>query len=113
VYQYRAMVVAVHDGDTYTLDIDLGLEVWLRGQKLRLAHANAPELNTPEGKVALAWVVKVMPPGTAVTINTVKAEGDKEKYGRWLAQVTLPSGNDLAAQMIANDQAVPYEGGGR
>jgi endonuclease YncB( thermonuclease family) len=113
VYQYRALVTDVHDGDTFTLNIDLGLCVVLVDQKLRLAHANAPELATAEGKAARAWVLGVMPVGTAVTVDTVKAAGDKEKFGRWLAQVTLPDGSDLATVMIATDHAVPYEGGAR
>ena len=113
MYQYRATVTAIHDADTYTLDIDLGLEAWLHNQKLRLAHANAPELPTPAGKAALVWVQHLMPVGTAVVIDTIKAQGDKEKYGRWLAQVTLPDGTDLADTMIAVGQVVPYEGGPR
>ena len=113
MYQYTARVTAIHDGDTFTLAIDLGLCVSLVGQKLRLAHANAPELDTPEGQAALAWVQDRMPVGTTVVINTMKAEGDKEKYGRWLAKVMLPDGDDLATEMIAAGMAVPYEGGPR
>lgn len=113
MYQYRATVTDVHDGDTYTLDLDLGFDVHLLGQKLRLAHVNAPELATPEGKTARDWVLSTMPIGTRVTVDTVKAEGEREKFGRWLAQVTLPDGSDLGAALIAAGQAVPYEGGPR
>lgn len=113
MYSYRAAVAELHDGDTFTLYIDLGLNVKLDDQKLRLAHANAPELDTDAGKAALAWVKDRMPRGTLVTIDTKKAEGDREKYGRWLAEVTLPDGSDLATLMIAAGHAVPYEGGAR
>ena len=37
MYEYKAQVVSVYDGDTLTVDIDLGFEVWLRKQKIRLA----------------------------------------------------------------------------
>lgn len=113
MYEYRATVTDVHDGDTFTLTIDLGLDVALLNQKLRLAHANAPELTTTAGQVAHAWVLSRMPIGSSITVSTIKAEGDKEKYGRWLAQVTLLDGTDLATAMIAAGQAVPYEGGPR
>lgn len=113
MYEYRARVTEVHDGDTFTLAIDLGLMVSLVGQKLRLAHVNAPELNTPEGQAARAWVFDWMPVGSLVTISTIKAEGDKEKYGRWLAQITLHDGSDLATMMVNAGHAVPYEGGPR
>lgn len=108
VYQYRATVVSVHDGDTFTFDVDLGFGVWMRCQKLRVAHVNAPELATPAGKAALAWVAAVLPVGSAVTVDTVKPAGEKEKYGRWLASVTLPDGSDLAAGLVAAGHAVPY-----
>lgn len=113
MYQYNAIIRDVHDGDTYTLDIDLGLCCWLLSQKLRLAHANAPELNTPEGVASRAYVAELLPAGSRVVIDTVKSTGDKEKFGRWLMAVTLPDGTDLATRMIADHQAVPYEGGPR
>jgi endonuclease YncB( thermonuclease family) len=113
MYQYRGTVVDIHDGDTFTLTLDLGFNVSLTDQKLRLAHCNAPELATAAGKAALVWVAHLMPVGTQVTVDTIKVEGDKEKYGRWLMQVTLPDGTDLATVMIAAGQAVPYEGGAR
>lgn len=110
MYQYRAVVTDVHDGDTFTLTLDLGFYVAMSVQKLRLAHVNAPELATPAGKVARQWVVDHMPVGTVVTVDTVKAEGEKEKFGRWLAMVTLPDGTDLGTALVAAGQAVPYEG---
>jgi endonuclease YncB( thermonuclease family) len=113
LYQYAATVVDVHDGDTFTLDFDLGFYAALRGQKLRLAHVNAPELATPAGKVAREWVVARMPAGSSVIVNTLKATGEKEKFGRWLATITLPDGTDLATAIIAAGQGVPYEGGAR
>ena len=44
LFHYRAIVTAVHDGDTCTVDIDLGLSLWVRGAKVRLARIGAPEL---------------------------------------------------------------------
>jgi micrococcal nuclease len=43
LYHYRAKVVSVYDGDTCTVDIDLGLHAWVHNEKLRLARINAPE----------------------------------------------------------------------
>ena len=37
LYNYKAIVTSVYDGDTCTVDIDLGLHSWIRGEKLRLA----------------------------------------------------------------------------
>lgn len=34
----------VIDGDTYVVDIDLGLSVWVRGERIRLYGVNTPEI---------------------------------------------------------------------
>ena len=52
MYEYRAFVRRVYDGDTVTVDIDLGFDVVLRNQKIRLVRINAPEVRgvqRPEG----------------------------------------------------------------
>jgi len=41
LYHYKAIVTSVYDGDTCTVDIDLGLSAWIRGEKLRLNRINA------------------------------------------------------------------------
>lgn len=38
LYHYRAEVVDVYDGDTVTVDLDLGFHVWVRSEKIRLAY---------------------------------------------------------------------------
>ena len=48
LYYYRAIVVSVNDGDTCTVDIDLELNIWSRGEKIRLIRINAPELQGKE-----------------------------------------------------------------
>ena len=44
MYEYRAFVRKVYDGDTITVDIDLGFDVVLKAQKIRLVRINAPEV---------------------------------------------------------------------
>lgn len=44
LYTYRAVVTAVHDGDTFTVDIDQGLKTWRRGENIRISGINAIEL---------------------------------------------------------------------
>ena len=34
MYEYKAVIVSVYDGDTVTADIDLGFEVWLKVKNL-------------------------------------------------------------------------------
>ena len=47
-YLYKATVTEVYDGDTITVDIDLGLNVWLKDQTLRLLGIDTPELRGEE-----------------------------------------------------------------
>ena len=48
LHHYKAKVVNVYDGDTCTVDIDLGLLIWNKGEKIRLNRINAPELRGNE-----------------------------------------------------------------
>lgn len=84
-YVRNGVVVSVYDGDTMTVDIDLGFGVWKRKEKLRLYRINTPENNTPEGQAVTAYVKGLLLPGTEITIQTIKNR--QEKYGRYLAEV--------------------------
>jgi micrococcal nuclease len=87
MYEYNAHVVKVYDGDTITVDIDLGLGVWLRGQKVRLAGINTPELrgDSREYGIASRDALRELILDKDVRIKTYK---DKQgKYGRWIADV--------------------------
>jgi micrococcal nuclease len=87
MYEYNALVREVYDGDTITCDIDLGLGVWMRGQKIRLFGINAPELRgeTIDAGRASRDALRDQIQSRPVTIRTIK---DKtEKYGRWLGVI--------------------------
>jgi len=89
MYEYKAYVTKVYDGDTITVDIDLGLGVWLRGQTIRLAAVDAPEIRGEEreaGLVSRDWLRSEIL-DRFVTIKTYKDK--KGKYGRWIADVYL------------------------
>ena len=87
MYEYRAFVRKVYDGDTVTVDIDLGFDVVLKGQKIRLTRINAPEVRgkeRPEGLVSRdALREKVL--DKWITIKTKKDK--KGKFGRWLGEL--------------------------
>jgi micrococcal nuclease len=104
LYHYRARVVSVYDGDTCTVDIDLGLSTWVRGEKLRLHRINAPELrgsSAARGRAARDYLKKLVE-GKEVLLHTIKDR--REKYGRYLAEMWLP-GPDGTVQNI-NDALV-------
>ncbi|MDX1523075.1 MAG: thermonuclease family protein [Anaerolineae bacterium] len=94
LYHYRAVVRSVYDGDTCTVDIDLGLHSWVHGEKVRLARINAPELR---GEVKVSGQVsrdflRSQIDGKEIRIQTIKDR--KGKYGRYLAEIWLNSENN-------------------
>jgi len=93
LYHYKAIVTSVYDGDTCTVDIDLGLSAWIRGERLRLNRINAPELtgkDKPEGLKSRDFLKsKIL--GKEITIETIKDR--KEKYGRYLAEIWFEEKN--------------------
>lgn len=99
LYMYLAVVTAVYDGDTITVDIDLGMHTWIHGEKLRLARINAPEVRgpeRPEGLKSRDWLrEKIL--GKQIVIRTIQDK--KGKYGRYLAEIYLDDIN-------INDQLV-------
>lgn len=109
VYIFAAQVERVVDADTVDVAIDLGFRVQFR-TRLRIAGIDAPELHTPEGKEARAYVVSLLElHGLEVTVRTYKPD----KYGRALADVMFSNGESLADVLVAGEFAVPYQGGAR
>jgi micrococcal nuclease len=104
LYHYRATVTSVYDGDTCTVDIDLGLRTWVRGEKLRLTRINAPELRGAERARGLKSRdhLRGLVLGREVLLMTIKDR--REKYGRYLAEIWL-AGADGALQNV-NDLMV-------
>lgn len=87
LYTYRANVTSVYDGDTLTVDIDLGFSIIMKQQTVRLARINAPELRGSTAELGIksrdALRDKVL--GKSIVLKTIK--DSREKYGRWLGEV--------------------------
>lgn len=82
LYHYKAKVVSVYDGDTCTIDIDLGLHAWICGEKIRLNRINALELKGKERTKGIASrdFLRSLVLDKEIIIETIK--DTKEKYGR-------------------------------
>jgi micrococcal nuclease len=108
MYEYRAIVKSNHDGDTVTVDVDLGWRVWLHDEALRLNRINTPELNKKEeaekGRLAKMYLQGVLPEGTEVIVKTMKDK--REKYGRMLAEIYLAT--DVLRLNNINDGIVKH-----
>ena len=94
LFHYKAFVMSVYDGDTCTVNIDLGLGTWLHKEKLRISRINAPELRGKERKEGLKSrdFLRETIDGKEIMIQTIKDK--KGKYGRYIAEIWLSSEND-------------------
>jgi micrococcal nuclease len=108
VYTVPATLDHWHDADTLVANLDLGWHVGLSKQPIRLARCDAPELATPAGKMALAYVRTLIQPGEKFTL----VSHSLDKYGRVLGDVKLADGRDVADTLIANGYALPWDGTG-
>jgi endonuclease YncB( thermonuclease family) len=111
-YCYNAEVKRVVDGDTVILNIDLGFDVVLSNQKVRLYGIDTPECRTRDleekeaGLLAKDKVKFFLKKGDRVTIKT---RLDKGKFGRILGVIDS-NGINVNDFLIENHYAVVYKG---
>ncbi len=89
MYEYKAKVTSVYDGDTITVDIDLGMHVYLRGEKIRLYGINAPEIRGSQRKQGLESrdYLRDLILDKEIILQSMKDK--KGKYGRYLGIIWL------------------------
>ncbi|MCF6270289.1 MAG: thermonuclease family protein [Melioribacteraceae bacterium] len=89
LYQYKAFVTKVYDGDTITVEIDLGFKTYVKGEKIRLRRINAPEVrgdSRAEGLKSRDYL-RMLIMNKEILLETIKDK--KGKYGRYLGEVFL------------------------
>ncbi len=109
MYEYRAEVRSVYDGDTIRADINLGFGVVLENQKLRLLGINTPEIrgDSREHGLMARDALRDKIEGMTVTVRTHK--DSQGKYGRWLAVVYLGEEN-VNEWLLNHGFATKYQG---
>lgn len=118
MYEYRAIVTKIYDGDTITVDIDLGFGVWLKKQSIRLAKVEAAEIRGEERELGLKvrdTLREWLPLGSEVYLVTDKDKSGK--YGRWIGTIypygqfiTNPKdGQSYNDRLLLEEGVDPYE----
>jgi endonuclease YncB( thermonuclease family) len=112
VYEYAGTIRRVIDGDTVEVAISLGFFTY-RVENVRLFGINAPEIHSAD-EIERGWAAKsrdalaaILPVGANVVLRTHK---DKEKYGRFLAEIFTADNRNVSAAMLATGLAVAYNG---
>lgn len=116
MYEYRAAVLRVVDGDTVWMTVDLGFRAKI-DLDLRLAGINAPELPTDKGLDAKNWLIDRLNQANprTLTIRTfpmLSGADRDDKFGRWVA-VIMDGEKNINDELVASGHAVPYNGGPR
>lgn len=93
LYNYKGFVIDVYDGDTCRIDIDLGFNLGMNNEKIRLARINAPEIRGAsrlEGIKSRDYLRKLIL-NKEVLVKTYKDR--KGKFGRYLADIWIKIGS--------------------
>lgn len=97
MYEYKAVITNVVDGDTFDMDIDLGFHIHIH-ERVRLLDVDTPEKFGEEKELGL--IVKEFAERTLlnkeVIIKSEKADiaVDTDSFGRWLVKVSY-KGTDI------------------
>lgn len=125
MYEYNCKINKVVDGDTVDVDIDLGFNIMIKGERVRIMGIDTPESRTSdivEKKFGLAAKarLKELLKGNPILKTQINKNGEdmKGKFGRILGDfiVYYPVTDNwipVTEIMIMEGHAVPYFGGSK
>ena len=118
MYEYKAKLIKVVDGDTVDVDIDLGFGIWMRDERVRIMGIDTPESRTRDqveklfGLAAKKRVQELLEKNVVLkTVAAKDGEDMKGKFGRILGDFFVGQDKKLLTEvMIEEGHAVPYHG---
>ena len=120
MYNYKATLMRVVDGDTIDAEIDLGFKIFIK-ERIRLMGIDTPESRTRNlaekswGKAASVRLSELLAEADGKFTLVTKMQ-KKGKFGRILGtiQVSTKDGIVDANQVLMNENfAIPYTGGNK
>ena len=122
MYEYRCKVIKVIDGDTVDVDIDLGFDIIIKDERVRIMGIDTPESRTRdkvEKKFGLASKARLKEliggksgPILKTQINR-KGEDMRGKFGRILGDFVTDDGRLVTEILVEEGHAVAYFGGSK
>ena len=125
MYEYKARIVKIVDGDTVDVDIDLGFGIWLTDERVRIMGIDTPESRTSDkvekvfGKAAKARLKSLLGPYATLKTRVARdGEDMRGKFGRVLGDFEVyyhaEDRYTTVSQILINEgHAVEYEGGSK
>ena len=120
MYEYRAKIVKVIDGDTVDVDIDLGFGIILSDERVRIMGIDTPESRT-RNKVEKTFGLaakdrlKELLGETTVLQTQINKNGEdmKGKFGRILGDFVSNDQRMITDILVEEGHAVAYFGGSK
>jgi micrococcal nuclease len=120
MYEYKAKVLRVVDGDTVDVDIDLGFGVVLANERVRIMGIDTPESRTRDtvekvfGLASKARLKELLGK-TAILKTQINKNGEdmKGKFGRILGDFVAKDGRMVTDVLVEEGHAVAYFGGSK
>ena len=113
MHEYKARIIKIVDGDTIKCDIDLGFDIVMANQTIRLYGVDTPESRTSDkeekyyGNISKQFLKDYCPKGTWIILRTHLDK--KGKFGRILGELIVNDTN-LNKALIEENLAVEYFG---
>ena len=116
MYEYRAKIIKVIDGDTVDVDIDLGFGISLNNERVRIMGIDTPESRTRDkvekkfGLASKARLKELLGKDTILKTQVGRGGEDmKGKFGRILGDFIV-NGKKAGEILIKEGHAVAYHG---
>lgn len=114
-YIRRIRPVRVYDGDTITVDVDLGYGVTSR-HSIRVLGVNCPELRSGDDREAglaarmftVGWIDAAVARATDAEWPLLMRSEKADKYGRYLGDVYTYRDEHLTPALLDSGNGVPY-----
>ena len=117
MYEYKAYVKKVVDGDTVDVDIDLGFGIVLTDERVRIMGIDTPESRTSDKVEKIFGLasknrLKELLGDTTILKTQIAKDGEdmRGKFGRVLGDFIGKDGRLVTEVMIEEGHCVPYHG---
>lgn len=99
MYQYKAKIINIVDGDTFDVDIDLGFHIHIH-ERVRLLNVDTPEKFGKEallGSIVKNYAIDNFLNKEIIIRSEKNEEAAKtDSFGRWLVETALENGKSIA-----------------
>ena len=97
MFEYKAVITNVVDGDTFDMDIDLGFHIHIH-ERVRLLDIDTPEKFGKEkllGMIVKNYAEMLLNKEVIIKSEKADAASETDSFGRWLVKVIIDNDKDL------------------